>query len=72
MSITKRCSICGRFRLYADDDVFCVICGNRVLEGECTCGRGYDYALDEGNQGESLHCPRCGRGLRGRSSDFDA
>lgn len=71
MSITKRCSICGRFRHYADDDVFCVICGNQSLESQCTCGRGYDYALEEGNQSESLHCPKCGRALKGRSSEFD-
>lgn len=71
MTITKRCSVCGRFRRYADDDSFCVICGNDALESECSCGRGYDYALEEGNQGASLHCPRCGRGLKGRSSDFE-
>lgn len=70
--ITKRCPVCGRFRHYADDDRFCVICGTEALEDECTCGRSYDYALEDGNQGASLHCPRCGRSLRGRSSDFDA
>jgi rubrerythrin len=71
MTITKRCSVCGRFRHYAEDDAFCVICGNESLESECTCGRGYDYALEEGNQGASLHCPKCGRALRGRSTDFE-
>jgi hypothetical protein len=71
MSLIKRCAVCGRFRQYADNDAFCVICGNEALESECTCGRGYDYALDEANQGATLHCPRCGRTLRGRSSDFD-
>lgn len=71
MSVTKRCSVCGRFRHYAEDDVFCVICGHDALESECTCGREYDYALEDGNQGTTLHCPRCGRSLRGRSSDFD-
>ena len=45
--------------------------GNEALESECTCGRNYDYALEEGNQGASLHCPRCGRSLKGRSPDFD-
>jgi uncharacterized Zn finger protein (UPF0148 family) len=71
MTLTKRCSVCGRFRMYADDDVFCVICGNDSLESACDCGRGYEYALEEGNQGTSLHCPRCGRSLRGRSGDFE-
>jgi rubrerythrin len=71
MSLIKRCAVCGRFRQYADDDAFCVICGNESLESACTCGRSYDYALEEGNQGASLHCPRCGRALRGRSSDFE-
>jgi hypothetical protein len=72
MSITKRCSVCGRFRHYAADDVFCVICGNDSLESACTCGRAYDYALEDGNQGASLHCPKCGRSLRGRSTEFDS
>ena len=71
MTVTKRCGVCARFRHYADDDAFCVICGNEALEGECTCGRSYDYALEDGNQGASLHCPRCGRSLRGRAPDFD-
>lgn len=72
MSVTKRCAVCGRFRHYAQEDRFCVICGNDALEHECTCGRNYDYALEEGNQGATLHCPKCGRSLRGRSSEFDA
>ena len=71
MTLTKRCSVCGRFRLYDEDDVFCVICGNNALESGCTCGRAYEYALEEANQGASLHCPRCGRSLRGRSADFE-
>ena len=72
LSSTKRCSVCGRFRQYADDDVFCVICGNGALESECACGRHFDYALEDGNQGTTLHCPRCGRSLRGRAAEFDA
>lgn len=72
ISVVKRCAVCGRFRHYSETDVYCVICGNDTLEDECECGRTYDYALEEGNQGASLHCPRCGRSLRGRSSDFDA
>ena len=69
--ITKRCAVCGRFRHYHDEDAYCVICGNEALESECTCGRDYDYALETGNEGASLHCPRCGRSLRGRSPDFE-
>ena len=72
MTVTKRCAVCGRFRHYDEPDVYCVICGNEALEHECLCGRSYEYALEEGNQGASLHCPRCGRSLRGRSAEFDA
>lgn len=71
MTLTKRCAVCGRFRQYGDADAFCVICGNDSLESECTCGRSYDYALEEGNDGATLHCPRCGRALRGRSGEFE-
>lgn len=71
MSVTKRCSVCGRFRHYDEDDSFCVICGHSALESECACGREYSFALEDGNQDTSLHCPRCGRSLRGRSADFD-
>lgn len=71
MSVTKRCSVCGRFRQYDEDDSFCVICGHSALESECPCGREYAYALEEGNQGTTLHCPRCGRSLRGRSEEFE-
>lgn len=71
MSVTKRCAVCGRFRHYDEADAFCVICGHDSLESACTCERSYDFALEDGNQGSSLHCPRCGRSLRGRSSDFD-
>ena len=71
MSVIKRCSVCGRFRNYDEDDTFCVICGQSALQDECSCGRNFDYALDESNEGASLHCPRCGRSLRGRSPDFE-
>jgi len=71
MSPTKRCSVCARFRHYAEDDVFCLICGNAALESECACGRDFDYALEDGNQGTTLHCPRCGRSQRGRAAEFD-
>jgi rubrerythrin len=71
MSVTKRCSVCGRFRHYDEDDTFCVICGHSALESECPCGREYAYALEDGNQGTTLHCPRCGRSLRGRAADFE-
>ena len=71
MTLTKRCSVCGRFRHYAEDDGFCVICGHDSLESECVCGRNYDYALDDGNEGATLYCPKCGRALRGRSEEFE-
>ena len=71
IDVVKRCAVCGRFRHYAETDGYCVICGNQALEDACECGRQFEFALDTGNEGESLHCPRCGKSLRGRSSDFD-
>ena len=66
--VTKRCDTCGRFRAYDEADAFCMICGNESLESACSCGRDFDYALDEDGD---LHCPRCGRRLRGRASEFE-
>jgi hypothetical protein len=64
MTVTKRCAVCGRFRAYDVDDEFCIGCGHEGLEAECTCGRAYDYALAETGD---IHCPKCGRVLRGRA-----
>lgn len=65
-AVTKRCTVCGRFRAYDVDDVFCIGCGHDGLEAECQCGRAYDYALAESGD---IHCPRCGRPYRGRTPD---
>ena len=65
-AVTKRCTVCGRFRAYDADDVFCIGCGHDGLEAECQCGRAYDYALAESGD---IHCPRCGRPHRGRTPD---
>ena len=62
MSVTKRCAVCGRFRAYDVEDEFCIVCGNDALEQECSCGRDFEYALAEAGD---IHCPRCGRTLRG-------
>jgi hypothetical protein len=67
--IVKRCATCGRFRPYEEDDRFCIGCGHDSLEAACECGRAYDYALAE--PGDELHCPRCGRRLRGRSTGIE-
>jgi len=64
---TKRCTVCGRFRAYDMDDEFCIGCGHEGLESECSCGRAFDYALAETGD---IHCPRCGRVLRGRTSEL--
>lgn len=67
MPITKRCTVCGRFRAYVAEDEFCIGCGHEGLESECECGRAYDYALAESSD---IHCPRCGRVLRGRTAEL--
>ena len=70
MKVTKRCPVCTRLRAYDADDAFCIGCGSEGLQSECECGRAFDYALGEDR--EELHCPRCGRPLRGRASEFRA
>jgi len=65
---TKRCAVCGRFRAYDPADGYCIVCGHEALEAECTCGRAFDFALAE--QGD-VHCPRCGRVLRGRAPEIE-
>jgi hypothetical protein len=71
MSVTKRCGVCGRFRAYEEDDRYCLLCGSDELQGSCTCGRAFEFAMTETDAPE-LHCPRCGTSLRGRASDFEA
>jgi ribosomal protein L37E len=66
--MTKRCSVCGRFRSYDPDDRYCIGCGNESLENACSCGRAFDYALDESGP---IHCPKCGRSFHGKSQEFD-
>ena len=61
-TVVKRCATCRRFRAYEENDGFCIGCGHDGLEAACACGRAYAYALIE--QGEELHCPRCGVRLR--------
>ena len=65
--VTKRCETCGRFRAYDQADSHCILCGSDTLSTSCVCSRGYDYALME--EGD-LHCPRCGRVLRGGAPEL--
>ena len=65
---TKRCPVCGRFRAYEPEDEFCIVCGHEGLESACECGRRFGYALSE--EGD-LHCPRCGKVLRGKNPEFE-
>jgi ribosomal protein L37E len=67
--VTKRCSVCGRFRAYRADDEYCIICGHDGLEAECSCGRDFSYALIEAGP---IHCPRCGKSFHGKSPEFEA
>lgn len=67
--IIKRCATCGRFRSYEEEDAFCIGCGHDSLASACECGRPYDYALAE--TGVELHCPRCGKRLRGRNNEIE-
>lgn len=67
--IVKRCGTCRRFRAYEEGDAYCVVCGHESLTAACECGRPYDYALSE-ESGE-LHCPRCGKRLRGRADGIE-
>lgn len=62
MTVTKRCAVCGRFRAYDPADAFCIVCGHDALEEQCACDRAFEYALAETGD---IHCPRCGRVLRG-------
>lgn len=69
--VTKRCTVCARFRGYEVDDRYCIVCGHDALEGECACGRRYDYLRADDDEA-TLHCPRCGKVLRGRQKEYDA
>ena len=68
-SLTKRCTVCGRFRSYREDDQYCIVCGHDSLEAKCSCGRDFGYALNETGP---VHCPRCGKPFHGKSPEFDA
>jgi hypothetical protein len=68
-TITKRCSVCRKFRTYDPDDVYCVECGHEGLTTACECGRVFDYLIPEAGK---AHCPRCGKSLRGKAPEYDA
>ncbi len=66
--VTKRCTVCGRFRAYHADDHYCIVCGHESLDAECGCGRPFDYALGEAGP---IHCPGCGKSFHGKSEEFE-
>jgi ribosomal protein L37E len=66
--LTKRCTVCGRFRAYHADDEHCIVCGHDGLESACSCGRDYDYALAEVGP---IYCPRCGKSFHGKSEALE-
>jgi hypothetical protein len=68
-TITKRCTVCRKFRRYDPDDRYCIECGHEGLESACECGRAFDYDIPESG---NVHCPRCGKPLRGKSPEYDA
>jgi ribosomal protein L37E len=65
--VTKRCTVCGRFRSYQTEDEYCIVCGHESLEAECTCGRDFDYARTETG---SIHCPKCGKSFHGKQAEY--
>ena len=67
--VTKHCGTCGRFRRYDPADGYCVGCGYQTLSDACGCGRSFDYALAEPEDG-GLHCPRCGKDWRGATGEW--
>jgi rRNA maturation endonuclease Nob1 len=67
--VIKRCDACGRFRVYEEEDRFCLLCGSDELRDQCTCGRAFDYAMHETGD---LFCPRCGTVVRGRANGFES
>jgi len=67
MQMTKRCTVCGRFRAYDADDRYCIGCGHDALASTCDCGRAFDYALAETG---AIHCPRCGRAFHERDVEY--
>ena len=68
MTVTKRCTVCGRFRAYDEDDRYCIVCGHETLEAHCDCGRSFDYALAEHGP---IHCPRCGKSFHGKGQEYE-
>ena len=67
--LAKRCDTCGRFRSYDTADTFCIVCGFQTLSSACACGRDFDYALAEPEDG-GLHCPKCGKDWRGATGEL--
>ena len=61
------CAFCGHEN--REGTKFCIGCGSDALESECSCGRVFDYAL---NESASIHCPRCGRAFHVKSQEFEA
>ena len=65
--------VCARFRGYEVDDRYCVGLRARRARGRMrVLCRALRLNLRAEDDDTTLHCPRCGKVLRGRQKEYDA